>query len=86
MVRDLGDGNYILYGEMQLDDFNNFFNLNIYSSNSDTIGGYIIEELSSIPEKGDSITIENLELKIKSVVKRTIKTVEVKSMYDKRYS
>jgi len=86
MVRDLGDGNYLLYGEMQLDDFNNFFNLNIYSSNSDTIGGYIIEQLSSIPGKGDSIIIENLELKIKSVVKRTIKTVEVKSMYDKRYS
>jgi len=84
MVRDLGEGNYIVYGEMQLDEFNTFFNLNLYSSNSDTIGGYIIEELSSIPEKGDTITIENLELKIKSVVKRTIKTVEVKSLHDKR--
>ncbi len=85
MVRNLGEGNYIVYGEMQLDEFNTFFNLNLYSSNSDTIGGYIIEELSSIPEKGNTISIENLELKIKSVVKRTIKTVEVKSSYPERY-
>lgn len=86
MVRDLGEGNYIVYGEMQLDDFNTFFNLNLYSSNSDTIGGYIIEELSSLPEKGDSIIIENLDLKIKSVVKRTIKTVEVKKIDYERIS
>ncbi len=85
MVRDLGDGNYIVYGEMQLDEFNTFFNLNLNSSNSDTIGGYIIEELSSIPVKGDSINIEKLDLKIKSVVKRTIKTIEVKITDDSRY-
>jgi len=84
MVRDLGDGNYIVYGEMQLDDFNTFFNLNLFSSNSDTIGGYVIEEISSIPEKGDCITIENLEIKIKSVIKRTIKTIEIKRCYSKR--
>ncbi len=84
MVRDLGDDNYIVYGEMQLDDFNAFFNLNIYSSNSDTIGGYVIEQLSTIPEKGDSIHIENLELKIKSVIKRTIKSIEVKIVHHPR--
>jgi putative hemolysin len=84
MVRDLGDGNYIVYGEMQLDDFNTFFNLNLFSSNSDTIGGYVIEELSTLPEKGDTIVIENLELKIKSVIKRTIKTIEVKNVIYKR--
>lgn len=84
MVRDHGDGKYIIYGEMQLDEFNAFFELNISSNNSDTIGGYIIEKLSSIPEKGDLITIENLELKIKSVIKRTIKTIEVKIIPNKR--
>ncbi len=84
MVRDAGEGCYNVYGEMQLDDFNAFFNLNISSSNSDTIGGYVIEQLSSIPEKGDSIIIENLELKIKSVIKRTIKTIEVKNINQKR--
>jgi len=84
MVRDLGEGNYNVYGEMQLDDFNSFFNLNIYSSNSDTIGGYVIEQLSTIPEKGDSIHIENLELRIKSVIKRTIKTIEVKTVHYER--
>jgi putative hemolysin len=80
MVRQTGEDSYIVYGEMQLDDFNAYFNLNIISNNSDTIGGYIIEELASIPEKGDFIIIENLELRIKSVIKRTIKTIEVESL------
>ncbi len=84
MVRNVGENNYIVYGEMQLDDFNTFFNLNISSNNSDTIGGYVIEELLSIPDKGDSLIIENLELRIKSVVKRTIKTMEVKRIEQKR--
>lgn len=83
-VRNLGDNNYLVYGEMQLDEFNAFFNLNIYSNNSDTIGGYVIEELSSIPAKGDSLVIENLELKIKSVIKRTIKTIEIRLIEQKR--
>lgn len=84
MVRDLGDHNYIVYGDMQLDDFNTFFNLNLTSSNSDTIGGYAIEELSSIPRKGDTLIIDNLELKIKSVIKRTIKSIEIKNTDYKR--
>lgn len=86
MVRNIGDDSFLVYGEMQLYDFNTFFNLNIYSSNSDTIGGYVIEQLSSIPEKGESIIIENLELRIKSVIKRTIKTIEVKIINNRRNS
>ncbi len=84
MVRELGDDNYIIYGDMQLDEFNTFFNKNIFSNDSDTIGGYIIEQLSSLPERGDFINIDDFELKIRSVIKRTIKTIEVKNIKYKR--
>ena len=80
MVRQTGEGRYIVQGEMQLDDFNAYFNLNIISNNSDTIGGYFTEELASIPQKGDLITIEDFELRIRSIIKRTIKTIEVESL------
>jgi len=83
-VRELGDDNYIIYGDMQLDEFNTFFNKNIFSNDSDTIGGYIIEQLSSLPERGDFINIDDFELKIRSVIKRTIKTIEVKNIKYKR--
>ena len=86
VVRQTGEGRCIIYGDMQIDDFNTFFNLNIVSNNSDTIGGYFIEELASLPEKGDSIQIENLELRIKSIIKRTIKTIEVESLKKRRKS
>ena len=80
MVRQTGEGRCIVNGDMQIDDFNTFFNLSIASNNSDTIGGYFIEELASMPDKGDSIHIENFELRIKSIIKRTIKTIEVESL------
>jgi putative hemolysin len=80
MIRKTGEGSYIVHGDMQLDDFNTYFNLNIISNNSDTIGGYFIEKLESIPEKGDFIILSNFELRIKSIIKRTIRTIEVESL------
>jgi putative hemolysin len=79
-VRTINDKNFIVSGEMQLDEFNFYFNLNLYSSNSDTIGGYVIEKLSSIPHKGDYITIENLKLTIKNMIKSTIRQIEVEKI------
>ena len=76
-VRVIDDNNYTVSGEMQLDEFNFYFNLNLYSNNSDTIGGYVIEKLSSIPHKGDSVIIDNMKLKIKSMMKSTIRMIEV---------
>ena len=76
-VKVIDDNNYTVSGEMQLDEFNFYFNLNLYSNNSDTIGGYVIEKLSSIPHKGDSVIIDNMKLKIKSMMKSTIRMIEV---------
>lgn len=83
-VRITGGKDFIVYGDMQLDDFNTYFGLKLYSFNSDTIGGYVVEQLSSIPVKGDSIIIDNLELRIRSVAKRSIRTLEVAIMAGKR--
>ena len=67
----------IIRGEMQIDDFNSNFNSYISSINSDTIGGYIIEKLAHFPKCGEKIIVDEYILKIKSVEKNRIVSIEV---------
>lgn len=69
-------------GNMQLDDFNLLFRENIESINSDTIGGYMIEFLSSMPKPGDSVSVGDHMLLVKKIRKHTIDKIEVKDIKD----
>ena len=64
-------------GDMQTADYNFEFNDMIASDDSDTIGGYIIEKLGHIPKKGEFIKTHFYELKVRSVEKNRIVSVEV---------
>jgi CBS domain containing-hemolysin-like protein len=76
-VKTISENHYIVYGEMQLDEFNSFFESDFISNNSDTIGGYLIEKFENFPEKGDFIKFDNLDIKIKNIKKRKIEQVEI---------
>jgi len=76
-VRTIADKHYIVYGEMQLDEFNSFFESDFTSYNSDTIGGYLIEKFENFPEKGDAIKFDNMEIRIRNIKKRKIEQVEI---------
>lgn len=62
---------------MQIDLFNSFFNVEFRSSNSDTIGGYLIEKFENFPDKGESITIDHMAIKIRTIRKRKIELIEI---------
>jgi putative hemolysin len=67
----------IVSGEMQIDDFNHAFGERLESKNADSIGGYIIEQLSYIPKRGEVLKIENHLLRVRYIRKHKIETVEV---------
>jgi putative hemolysin len=68
----------MISGNMQIDDFNILFGENIISANSDTISGYMIEVLSSMPKTGNSVITASHILLIKKIRKHTIDKIEVK--------
>ncbi len=76
-IREIEENRYLVSGELQLDEFNLIFKENFHSSNSDTIGGYVIEQLNSIPEKGEKIRINDLEITIRSITKRKITNLDI---------
>jgi CBS domain containing-hemolysin-like protein len=79
-VRKTQDNTSMISGEMQIDDFNTSFGEEIESVESETVGGYIIEKLERLPEKNDEVRTGTHVLKVKSVRKNRIGTVEVIGM------
>jgi len=79
-IREIEPNHYLVSGELQLDEFNLFFNEKFISNNSDTIGGYLIEQLNFFPAKGEKIKLSDFEIIIKTVSKRKIITLDVHIM------
>ncbi|OHD64781.1 MAG: hypothetical protein A2176_10670 [Spirochaetes bacterium RBG_13_51_14] len=82
-VRKLDDNASIVSGGMQIDDFNQLFGDQLVSQNADSIGGYIIEKLSSIPKRGEELRTRKFVLKVRHIRKNKIETVEVIKRLDR---
>ncbi|MBG9367119.1 hemolysin family protein [Streptococcus sp. NLN64] len=57
-VRELMDGSFIVLGAMTLNDFNEYFNVELESDDVDTIAGYYITSLGSIPAEGERLSVD----------------------------
>ncbi len=67
----------VVSGDMQIDDFNVAFGEALESLESETVGGYIIEKLERLPGKGDEIVTARHIIRVRTVRKNRIGTVEV---------
>ncbi len=55
-VQKLSDCEYLVEGSMNLEDFNDYLNLNLESEDYDSIGGYMIGLLDHLPKIRESVT------------------------------
>mgnify|MGYP000347939871 CR=1 FL=1 len=78
-IKNLGDGSFIVKGNLSLLDFNNMFNTDIKCEDCDTINGYIISIIDKIPSNEENIiiNIENYELEVIEVYDNRIEKVLV---------
>ncbi|WP_303973434.1 hemolysin family protein [Streptococcus merionis] len=60
-VREIGEHTYIVEGTMTLNDFNEYFDTELESEDVDTIAGFYLTGMSSIPDQSEkeSIVVEN---------------------------
>lgn len=70
---------YIIDGLVSIGELNNKLDLSLYSENYDTISGYLIDQIGSIPKEEDDRTIEidNLVFKLESVKHKRIDKVKL---------
>ena len=57
---------------------------NLTSSESETVGGYIIEKIGHFPERDTVVATERHILRVKKIVKNRISSVEVAERTEKR--
>jgi putative hemolysin len=70
---------YMIDGLVSIGDLNNKLDLSLYSEYYDTISGYLIDHIGSIPKEEDNrtIEIENLVFKLESVKHKRIEKVKL---------
>ncbi len=78
LIKKIDTKNYQVTANCEIEVFNEKFGCNIFKSDAyETIGGYLIYKMSKIPEKCESIKINDLEISVKSRNDRRIKSIIV---------
>jgi CBS domain containing-hemolysin-like protein len=78
-IRPCGPQDFIVEAKISLIDFNEHFACELDSKEASTLGGYILEKLGEVPEKGKILRAGGLEIKILDVIgQRRIRSVVIK--------
>ncbi len=71
---------FIVPGDVELDDVNNAFKLELNSIDSDTMGGWLLETFDYLPDTGESIKHENILYTVEKQSNRRIQQIRIKMM------
>lgn len=78
-IKKIDCNTFIIDGLLSLDDFNDYFHLDIIGEGYDTIGGFLIDLLGRIPKNAEekNIEYENLIFKIEEIKEMRIEKIKV---------
>lgn len=79
-MQEVGEGEYIFRGRIDLDDFNEVMGSQLPKIESDTLGGYLYDQLGRIPQSGESLETSGLLLTIEQVTGRRIRRVRARQI------
>lgn len=79
LVDELDDGSYRVDARLPVNDLNEMFGT-VIESESDTVGGAVIEVAGRIPEVGDEVVIEGLKFRVTEVQGTRIRQLVVESV------
>jgi putative hemolysin len=80
IIEKIDDSNYLLDGNVNLDDLNEELGMHLESESSETIGGFIIDIIGEIPQDGyinRAVNYENYVFTILSVKERRIEKIKL---------
>ncbi len=76
-IKAINENEYIVEGQMSLDDFNDSLGTSLASEEYDSIGGFIMEHLDRLAVTGDKVETPDVVLTVKSMEKNRIEKVYV---------
>lgn len=63
-IKKLSNNDYIVKAQTLIEDFNDVLNTQLDDEDVDTIGGLVGQQLGHIPQRGETVTIDNLTFKV----------------------
>ena len=82
---EVGDGEYIFQGRVELDDFNEVLGSHLTKDEADTLGGLIFSRMGRVPASGEWVQVEDLLLTVEQVSGRRIRKVRVKRVLPSQF-
>ena len=79
----LAENEYLVDGQIKLDDINELLKSHITSEDYDSLGGHIMEVLDRLPQVGDSITEDNLTFIVETLDKNRIDKIHIYCLPEK---
>lgn len=78
-INKIDQNTYLVSGLLSIDEVNEFLNLDLKSENSDTIGGFVMDLLGSIPKEGEENTVEyeDVIFKVQKVNEKRIENLKI---------
>lgn len=76
-IHQIGKNKYQIEGLINLEDLNDYFDIQLKSDDYDSLGGFIIEKLDRLPNVGDTIIIDHLTFRVAAMDKKRIAYVEL---------
>lgn len=77
-IKPVSPTEYIVPGDMRLDDVNALLKLDLDSDDYDTLGGWLLEKFDSLPEAGEVTIHEGVIYKIEDQSQRRIQSVRIR--------
>ena len=68
---------FIADAKIEIDEFEEKFEINLNESSVETLGGYMTKKLGILPKVGDKIFVESIELVVTAADKRRIKKIGI---------
>lgn len=77
LIKKFEDGSHSVKALTPLDEFDDYFNTNLDQNDSTTIGGLVLQTFGHIPERGESVKINSLNITVLSADSRQIKLLKI---------
>ncbi len=77
-IQRLDDSRYTVRALTRIDDFNEYFGVELSDEEYDTVGGLVIHELGRLPRRGESVALGGFSFKVIQADRRRVHALEVR--------
>jgi len=72
-----GDGSIVVDGRLSIEEFEEYYDVEVAREKFDTVGGYIVEQHGRVPVAGERVRVDSFEMLIEQSDQRAIRKVRV---------